>query len=175
MKGIIKGIFAGIVMLLVLTACTTIQQSQSRNLSYTSKVAIFPFVNNTTTVQAGHSAMSMVAHLLDTCNLQVYVYPRYCQSDAGTCQANRKRQQSMLRWAKNKGIRYAIKGNVNEWRYKVGLDGEPAASVALSIVDLKTNRTIWSSVGSRTGGSRSSLGNTAQALLSRMLKNVRWQ
>lgn len=63
-------------------------------------------------------------------------------------------------------------GTVNEWRYKVGLDGEPAVSVTLKLIDMRNGRVIWSAVGSKMGSSRSSLGNVGQRLIDSMLNQI---
>ena len=38
----------------------------------------------------------------------------------------RRRAELALRWAKDKGFLYGVTGSVEEWRYRNGLDGEPA-------------------------------------------------
>ena len=51
-----------------------------------------------------------------------------------------KRQQEALDWARERQARYALTGAVDEWRYKVGVDGEPAAGVTLQIIDVGFRR-----------------------------------
>ena len=166
------GLFLVGTWVLFLVGCTTIHRSVQLNLPHTDKVAVLQFANNTETPQASQRAVSISSHLLSRCHLQVELYPGSC--DKQVCQYSRTQQKKMLAWAKRKGIQYVLNGAVNEWRYKVGLDGEPAVSVSLSILDVQTGQVVWSAVGSKAGGSRSSLGYTAQNLLTRMLNNVNW-
>jgi TolB-like protein len=171
MKSVAKILTAGL-LLLVMSGCSVVRQSAPVTLAHTNRIAVFPFANNTATPQASQRAVSMSSHLLNECRLQVMMYPTTCQSTV--CQYSKTKQQKMRAWARRQGIHYALTGAVNEWRYKVGLDGEPAVSLSLSIVDVQTGRVVWSAVGSKSGASRSSLGNTALTLLSKMLDNVRW-
>jgi len=71
--------------------------------------------------------------------------------------------------AKADGSRYFIYGGVNEWRYKTGIDGEPAVSIQCSLYKSKNAKEIWSSVGSDSDWGNSSIGTTAQNLLEKML------
>ena len=73
------------------------------------------------------------------------------------------------KWARSVGARYAIYGAVDEWRYKVGIDGEPAVGVALHIMDLQNNSVVWSGVGGKSGWSRESLAGVAQKLIKQLL------
>ena len=50
--------------------------------------------------------------------------------------SDRAAQEKALNWAKEQQAKYAVAASVDEWRYKVGLDGEPAAGITLSITDL---------------------------------------
>ena len=67
--------------------------------------------------------------------------------------------------AKDKGVSHALTGSVEEWRYKSGLDGEPAVGLSLRLVDLNSNEVLWSGSAARSGWSRSSLAGTAQKVL----------
>ena len=42
----------------------------------------------------------------------------------------------LLAWARSTHARYAVTGAVNEWTYKVGLDGEPVVGIAIQLIDL---------------------------------------
>lgn len=164
------------ISLLVLTSCTTISRSQQVNLPRNSAVAILPFANNTETVQADTRAASIVSDLLHIQHVHVMVYP-----ESGDCKqllecknTSEKERQAII-WARKHNARFTITGSINEWRYKVGLDGEPSVSITLRIVDLQTKQVVWSAVGSKVGGSRSGLGDIAQNLIMEMLTNVHWQ
>ena len=74
--------------------------------------------------------------------------------------------------AMKRHLQYLITGYVNEWRYKVGLDGEPSVGVGLIVTDVLTGQTVYTTLGSRTGHSWSGLSDTAQQLIKNMLSNV---
>ncbi|MGZ5091639.1 MAG: penicillin-binding protein activator LpoB, partial [Burkholderiales bacterium] len=86
--------------------------------------------------------------------------------------AERKVLAEADKWARSEGARYAIYGAVDEWRYKVGVDGEPAVGVALHIMDLQTNNVVWSGVGGKSGWSRESLSGVAQKLIRQLLASA---
>ena len=54
--------------------------------------------------------------------------------------ADRRNQEAALTWAKTTGAKYAVAGSVDEWRYKVGLDGEPATGISLNVIDLTSGQ-----------------------------------
>jgi polysaccharide biosynthesis protein PelC len=73
------------------------------------------------------------------------------------------------KWARIQGARFAVYGAVDEWRYKVGIDGEPAVGVALHIIDLQSNNVVWTGVGGKSGWSREALSAVAQKLIRELL------
>ena len=70
-------------------------------------------------------------------------------------------------------MRFAVMGSVEEWRYKVGIDGEPAVGVSLIVVDLSTDRVVWSASGGKSGWSRQALSAVAQTLLTDIFASLR--
>lgn len=95
--------------------------------------------------------------------------PAGLQQEALFEATDRRQQEAALTWAREQGARYALGGSVDEWRYKVGVDGEPAAGVALSIIDVTSGDTVWSGVGGKSGWSRESLSGVAQQLMRDLL------
>ena len=51
----------------------------------------------------------------------------------------------------------SVQGAVDEWRYKVGVDGEPAVGMALQVIDLQSGEVLCSGVGAKSGWSREAL------------------
>lgn len=72
--------------------------------------------------------------------------------------------------AESDGAKYFLFGGVSEWRYKTGIDGEPAVSVQLSLYDTKTLELVWSATGSDSDWGNGSIGTTAQNLLMEMVE-----
>jgi len=73
--------------------------------------------------------------------------------------------------AKEDGSKYFIYGGVSEWRYKTGIDGEPAVSLQASLYKTKGAKLVWSATGSDSDWGNSSVGTTAQDLLIDMMAN----
>lgn len=61
------------------------------------------------------------------------------------------------------------RATVDEWRYKVGVDGEPAVGITLQVIEVQSGNVIWSAAGSRTGWSRDAVSAVAQKLLRQLL------
>lgn len=84
-----------------------------------------------------------------------------------------KRFQQALSWAQEAGFSYAISGSVEEWRYKSGLDGEPAVGASLQVIEVSSGIVLWSASGSRAGWSRESLSGTAHKVLKKLTGKLR--
>ena len=97
--------------------------------------------------------------------------PASTQKEALFGAADSTRMDDALTWAREQKIRYALAGSVDEWRYKVGVDGEPAAGVTLSILDVATGDTLWSGTGGQSGWSRQALSAVAQKLIRELLQS----
>ena len=72
-------------------------------------------------------------------------------------------------WAREQGVRYAVTGSVDEWHYKVGIDGEPAVGLNLIVWDLASDQIVWSAVGGKSGYSREAVSVVAQKLISQLV------
>ena len=118
-----------------------VQAPFSSVLSPQESVAVATFENHTQTPDAGKRAASFATGVLRAQGYRVAA-----------------------------NARYVLRGEVNEWRYKVGVDGEPAVSVTLRLVDKATHRVRWSAVASGNGWSDASLGTTAQRLFEETLR-----
>jgi TolB-like protein len=162
-----------IIYTLFLAACTTIQSSHQTVPAH-AKWGIVPFTNNTEVPQAGYRAMSMTMGLLEVKgvrNIKILKSNETC-NQLIVCPTGNPSLQRILTWARHHNVQFVMTGTVNEWVYKVGLDGEPVASVALQLYEVNHGTMIWNSVGSKFGTTRSSLGNTGQKLLQDMLWNL---
>jgi hypothetical protein len=65
-----------------------------------------------------------------------------------------------------------VTGSVEEWRYKGGLEGDPAVGLTLVVFELATNRVVWSASGSRTGTGADSVSGTALTLLGSLIDEL---
>lgn len=161
---------------LLLAGCASTTSSTVGNeaLDPQARWALLPVVNSTETPQAGLSAEALVEHHLlgrGIANLQRY--PAALSRDSLFEPTERKLSEEAQKWAREQGARYAITGSVEEWRYKVGLDGEPVVGVTLKIIDLGSGRVVWSASGARSGWSREGLSAVAHQLIGGLLAGVR--
>jgi hypothetical protein len=135
-----------------------------------AKWVMLPMLNHTEVPQAGLRAEAITEALLRANGVNDLTrYPAALNPDTLFEPAERKVMAEADKWARAQGARYAIYGAVDEWRYKVGIDGEPAVGVALHIRDLQSDNVVWSGVGGKSGWSRESLSGVAQKLIRQLL------
>lgn len=166
--------FAILLATLLLGACassTFTQQAASNPLDRGAKWAMLPIVNHTDVPQAGLRAESITEVLLRKRGIgNLKRYPPTLNPDSLFEPAERKQAEDALAWAHEQGMRYAVTGAVDEWHYRVGIDGEPAVGMTLQVIDLKDNdRVVWSAAGAMSGTSRTALTALAQELLDKLI------
>lgn len=158
---------------LLLPACSTTSVTGAGALTAQARWALLPVINNTETPQAGLSAETLVEHHLLARGLpQLQRYPATLTRDSLFEPTERKLAEDALKWAREQGARYAVGGSVEEWRYKVGLDGEPVVALTLRVIDLDSGRVVWSASGARAGYGRSSLAAVAHQLVAELLAGL---
>jgi len=157
-----------------LGACSVVDHAGGDTvLAMNAKWVLLPIANHTDTPQAGLRAEAIAETLLRARGLQTLThYPPEINPDALFEPAERKVQQDAQKWARDQGARYALSGSVDEWRYKVGVDGEPAVGMMLQVVDLQSGNVVWSAVGGKSGWSRESLAVVAQKLMRELLASA---
>jgi hypothetical protein len=160
-----------IISLVILAGCTRINSSQMVQTVPNSLWGMAIFTNNTEVPQAGFRAMNITAGVLRSKGIQyIAFYPSNAScSKLIVCPNATPTVEQVLRWAYHKHLTYVMMGAVNEWDYKVGLDGEPIVGLSLQLYHVPSGKLIWSSVGSKIGTSRSGLAVIAQKLISGML------
>jgi TolB-like protein len=148
-----------------LAGCSVIDRSHAPAFSTSDSWAVLPFANNTETPQAGLRAASIAETLMTSYGYANLIrYPASGDDETLFDPAKPDQQQAALDWARQQNARYALVGAVNEWRYKVGVDGEPAVGLTFDVLDVQTGKVVWSSTGSRTGWSRDAVSGVAQKL-----------
>lgn len=154
--------------------CTTINYSAHKPVPFAQEWVVLPFLNNTETPYAAERAESVATVLLYGRGLQrISHFPAAAKDeeqllpDRGT-----RRLLDAQEWARKKGVRYALTGTVTEWRYKVGLDGEPVAGVTLQVLDLQDGSVLWSGSGSKSGWSRDAVSAVAQQVMDALIRSI---
>lgn len=154
----------------LLGGCSTVLVGPAPALERQAKWAVLPFVNQTETPQAGLRAESITENLLHAQGINnLKRYPSNLNTETLFEPMDRKQFDAALAWARGEGIKYALSGSVDEWRYKVGIDGEPAAGVALQAIDVASGKILWTASGGSTGWSRESLSGVAQKLIGKLV------
>lgn len=156
--------------------CTTSQVNHTCPISLpcATRVALLPFTNATETPQADARAQAITTVLLRSRGINnLLVYPPQANKQCFIpCLVAPLPRNELLAWARSQNACYALTGTVNEWRYKIGLDGEPVVGVTLELIDVNNNCVIWSAVGSRSGGCRTAVSTVAQGLIADMLRSL---
>ena len=166
-------LWLGAVLSLLLAACaTTAGFSHSLQLQAGGKLAVLPFVNATEVPQAEVRVQAIAVALLHEKGLQqVLVYPQPASANPLEAPAAATPRQA-LDWARRHGAAYALSGTVTEWRYKTGVDSEPAVGLTLQIADVATGQVVWSAAGARAGWGYQALAAVGQAQLADLLRGV---
>lgn len=157
-----------ILLLSGLTACATVDTTPAPPLEKGARWALLPAANNTETPQAGARLEAITASLLRARGVRdLVLHPPATDDDLLHPAATPP--QAALDWARGQNVRYAVLGSVEEWRYKAGVDGEPAVGLTLTIIDTATGRVLWTGTGARTGWSREAVAAVAQKLAARLV------
>ena len=165
------------VILIMLTGCssTVINPNPRRvALEWHTPLGIVPMENNTQTPLAGEKVAAITEGVLQSKganNMRIY-HSRIACEKILACPTKHLSMHEICAWGRQHDLSYVMTGSVNEWSYKVGLDGEPGVNVSLKLINVNSGREIWSAVGSKTGGSRTSLGNAGQELINGMLDTL---
>ena len=158
---------------LLAAGCTVVDRTRETRLDPGAKWALLPMVNHTETPQAGLRAEAITENLLRSLGVtQLERYPSAMNPEGLFDPAERKAQDQAVAWARGQKARFAVSGSVEEWRYKVGVDGEAAVGLSLMIVDLDTGAVVYSAAGGKSGWSREALSAVAQKLARELLSGV---
>jgi len=149
--------------LFLFTSCSSIMHKKNTSLASDKVYAITSFSNYTQTPKAGLSAASIVESVLAEENIVVH------SIIIGSDDVKSKKSQEELfsiQKAKAKQLKanYLITGDVQEWRYKTGIDGEPVVSYSIKVIDLKNNAILFNGVGAKSSWGHKSIGVVAQEI-----------
>ena len=145
-----------------------------QTISTDDKVALLPVANFTDVPQAGLRVEALLEPALRKIGLrQLQLYPPSLNPETLFEPSERKAQLEAEKWARTQGVRYVVSAAVNEWRYKVGVDGEPAVRLMVQVKDLTSGAVVYSSAGGRTGGSREALIAVGLQLTSELVSGIR--
>ncbi len=153
-------IYVLLIGILLFSSCAKVIDSGKYKLSKNKIYAVIPFENYTNTPLAGYRIASIVEGVLRAKGYSVIQKNWEFKDDEPTKEEIYKIKKSV-----EKKANYLITGTVNEYEYKIGVDGDPAVSFTLNIYDTKRGEIVKSIVLSAKGGPRESLGTLTQKLL----------
>jgi hypothetical protein len=154
-------------------ATTQLNAAPSPHADRQAVWCVLPPINNTATPYAGERVQQQLAALLGARGLpHILLAPARTGSGPLPIDNGATEQRQALKWAHQHQARYAVLGSVDEWDYKVGLDGQPAVGLTLRLLDLQSGRIIWSGAASASGGSREGLAVLSERTLARLLKRL---
>lgn len=158
--------------LLFLAGCSVMQIQQGTGpVALDSQFAVIPLTNLSQTPQAGDQAASILSAILRARGAdEVRLY--LPEDDNPLAYDNRARQQQALTDAIENGANLVVTGTVDEWRYKNGLDGEPAVGITLEIRDPNDDEVIWSGTAARTGWGREGLSVAGHKVLDGLVDSM---
>jgi polysaccharide biosynthesis protein PelC len=159
-----------------LGACTVHHMQPSSPLPKEARWVALPVVNLAEAPLAGEK----VEALLDTA-LRLHGLQNLERQGLPTAKADdlllndRRRYEQALAAARQGAVGFGVTGSVQEWRYKTGLDGEPAVGLTLQVVALPSGRVLWTASGAKTGWGYANVSGTAQQLIAELLEGLRLQ
>ena len=166
---------------IMLSACSVQQSTEGSGnnaampatLPADAKFALLPLLNVSQTPMASERVETILASLLHSKGVEsLSVYPAQLSASVMTILDEGGRYSTALKWAMKEDFDYLITGSVEEWRYKAGLDGEPAIGITLKILDAKGQKVLWTATGARSGWGREAASMTAHEVLSDLLDSL---
>lgn len=147
-------------LLLFSFSCTQINRAPV-TVPKKEKCAILPFSNLSDTPLAGERVAAILYGVMKSKGYNVDLYFSPKEEDFTQQEIEKLEKEA------EKEFNCIIGGSVNEWRYKVGIDGEPAVSVTYTVKNVKTG-TITSGTVSGTDWGHKSLGLLTQELFNKV-------
>lgn len=169
-----RSVIAVVPVLLALAGCAGIQvrATPDVHLKADATWVVLPLANRTTTPEAGLRAQAIIEADLAQHGVQdVRMYQPSGEQDALFDTDSDQSRQAEQAWVASQNARYVVSGVVHEWRYKSGVDGEPAVGVMLRVRG-PDGKLLYSGTASRAGWARQSLGETGQSVIDALLAPV---
>ncbi|TAM02594.1 MAG: penicillin-binding protein activator LpoB [Paraburkholderia sp.] len=155
--------------MLGLAACASVESTPAPAIAAPDSVAVLPLANFTETPDAGRAAQAIAANTLRKHGFANVAAMPAADNGVAFDTTTQPGIEQGLEWARAHHAKFVLSGAVEEWRYKVGVDGEPVVALSFELREVPSGRVVWSATGSRSGWSRSALGGTAQSLVGKLL------
>ncbi|MEO2069523.1 MAG: hypothetical protein ABGX27_08480 [Desulfurobacteriaceae bacterium] len=151
-----------LIFILLLTGCATVVNKTPTSFPKEKVCVVLPFVNYSTTPLAGEKAASIVYGVLKSKGYRVKKFFDFKEEDFSSSEV-----KDLIEKAKESGYKCVIGGYVNEWQYKVGVDGEPTVSLTIYAQDLGSKKNFFVITLSATGWGYGSVSSLTQKLINK--------
>ncbi len=163
-------------MLAVLSSsCSVYEIQKTTPFKSTAQWVMLPFINHSDTPEAGERALDIATTLLRSKKRVSGLLTYFVEEEDNQNLPELDQKKTLLqakKWAVDKKYQFAVSGSIQEWRYKSGLDAEPAVGITLTVTDLKTGMIVWSASGSKTGWGRESVSGVAHKLMATLIDGL---
>jgi|UniRef100_A0A7C5X2G1 hypothetical protein len=159
-----RRVYFAVLVLLLIVGCARVVNQTPTLPTKGEPYAVLPFENYTETPYAGYRVASILEGVLASKGYNLI--PRVWSIKER--EPTEEEIEKLREIAVKNGARYIVYGSVNEFRYKTGLDGEPAVSMTIFVYDAKENKVVKNVAVSGSGWVHESLGTLAQKLLNRV-------
>ena len=153
-----------VIVILLLSSCASVVNQTTAIKDKEGPYLVLPLENYAETPYAGYRVSSIIEGVLASKGYRLiervwgYSEREYSKEDI-----ERLKEEAI-----KKGARYLVYGSVNEFRYKTGIDGEPAVSITLFVYDVRENKIIKAVSVSGSGWVHESLGTLTQKLINKV-------
>jgi len=169
----LSALFIMMMSFIMISACATYHVQETPLFDTDKQWALIPLQNFSQTPQASEKVSSVLFSILKTKGFENLVLAEFNQENHPILgKIPKKSPEESMQWAKDRQVDYMFTGSVEEWRYKSGLNGEPAVSITLQIIDVHSDDVIWTATGARTGWGRESASMTTRRVIDHLLKKV---
>lgn len=160
-------------LLLVGCATSSFHAGTAPHIDRSASWVVAPLINNTATPYAGDRSARLVSALLGQHQLGAILDAPVIPNASGLPLDNGQADEKVAAtFAAKQGAHYLVTGSVDEWHYKIGLDGQPAVGFTLSLVDVGSGKILWTGAASASGGSREGVAVLAQKTLNKLIQRM---
>ena len=175
-----KKIYQKLLLLITITtllsSCAVHKIQKTQPFDASARWIMLPIMNHSDTPEAGARAADIAETLLRSAGItSLSSYVPTLNDDKHLPELDQQKSlQEAKTWAVQQKYKFAVSGSVQEWRYKSGLDAEPAAGITLTVMDLTNGKVVWSASGSSAGWGRESVSGIAHELMSDLIEGLKF-
>ena len=155
-----------------LSACSSYHLPESPELLASKQWVVMPFNNFSGSAFASEQAEEITASVLKEEEINVTLYQVENINALDSVLDPSIKAMAAKKWLNQQNADYIVTASVSEWRYKSGLDAEPAVGITLKIIEVSTNKVLWQGTGARSGWGRENLAQTGMEVISEIIEEL---